>query len=339
MQDNDQRDRDLLGALQGEIPLVSTPFAVIGQHIDMSEKEVIKRTDKLKKEGLIRQISATFDLRALGYKSCLVAARVDPDRVDDAAAVVNAHPGVTQNYKRNHDFNLWFTIAVSPFSRLGLERTITVLGEQARCEAVRALPTIKQFKGAADGSEHHGSEEPQADSTPLTAPEIEAVRLLQRDLPLQPRPFDALARGTSVPPDELLASARLLVVRGQIRRFGAIIPPRKAGFVATAMGVWQVPDDRTEEYGTRLSQHRAVSHCYLRPVYGDWPYNLYTTVHGRSVDECESIINDLAIDTGLTEKQALFPTKEYKKTRLTFFAPDGDEWEATHASSQAVAAS
>src|SRR5688572_15735855 len=339
MQDNDQRDRDLLGALQGEIPLVSTPFAVIGQQIDMSEKEVIKRTDKLKKEGLVRQISATFDLRALGYKSCLVAARVHPDRVDDAAAIVNAHPGVTQNYKRNHDFNLWFTIAVSPFSRLGLERTITVLGEQSGCEVVRALPTIRQFKGAADSYEHHGSEEPQADSTPLSPPEIEAVRLLQRDLPLQPRPFDALARGTSVPPDELLASARLLVVRGQIRRFGAIIPPRKAGFVATAMGVWQVPDDRTEEYGTRLSQHRAVSHCFLRPVYSDWPYNLYTTVHGRSVDECESIINDLAIDTGLTEKQALFPTREYKKTRLTFFAPDVEDWEAAHASSQAVAAS
>ncbi|HET7706340.1 MAG TPA: Lrp/AsnC family transcriptional regulator [Thermoanaerobaculia bacterium] len=339
MQDNDQRDRDLLGALQGELPLVSTPFAVIGQQIDMSEKEVIKRTDKLKKEGLIRQISATFDLRALGYKSCLVAARVRPEKVDDAAAIVGAHPGVTQNYKRNHDFNLWFTIAVSPSSRLGLERTIAVLGEQAGCDVVRALPTIRQFKGAGDSSEHHGSEEPGADSAPLSASEIEAVRLLQRDLPLQPRPFDALSRGTSVAPDELLAAARLLVVRGQIRRFGAVIPSRKGGFVATAMGVWKVPEDRTEEFGTKLSQHRSVSHCYLRPTYSDWPYNIFTTVHGRSVDECESIINDLAIDTGLTEKQALYPTREYKKTRLTFFGPEADEWEAGHASSQAMAAS
>jgi hypothetical protein len=105
------------------------------------------------------------------------------------------------------------------------------------------------------------------------------------------------------------------------------------------MGVWSVPADRTEEYGAKLSQHRAVSHCYLRPVYSDWPYNLYTTVHGRSVDECESIINDLAIDTGLTEKQALYPTREYKKSRLTFFAPDAEEWEAAHVSSQAMAAS
>ena len=147
MQDNDQRDRDLVGALQGEIPLVSTPFAVIGQQIDMSEKEVIKRTEKLKREGVVRQISATFDMRALGYKSCLVAARVGPERLDEAASVISGHPGVTQNYRRNHDFNLWFTIAVSPSSKLGLDRTIAVLGEEAGCEAVRPLPTIRQFKG------------------------------------------------------------------------------------------------------------------------------------------------------------------------------------------------
>src|SRR5688500_3346113 len=112
MQDNDQRDRELLGALQGEIPIVSTPYAVVGQLIDMSEKEVIKRTERLKRDGIIRQISAHFDTRSLGYRSCLVAARVRPERIDDAAAVVSAHPGVSQNYRRNNDFNLWFTIAV-----------------------------------------------------------------------------------------------------------------------------------------------------------------------------------------------------------------------------------
>ena len=113
MQDIDQRDRDLLSALQGEIPLVSTPFAVLGQVIDMSEKEVIKRTERLKREGLVRSVCAQFDPRALGYRSCLVAARVSGERVDESAAAISAHPGVTQNYKRNNDFNLWFTIAVA----------------------------------------------------------------------------------------------------------------------------------------------------------------------------------------------------------------------------------
>ncbi|HUP48500.1 MAG TPA: Lrp/AsnC family transcriptional regulator [Thermoanaerobaculia bacterium] len=338
MQANDQRDRDLLGALQGEIPLVSTPFAVIGQMIDMSEKEVIKRTEKLKREGLVKQVAATFDVRGLGYKSSLVAARVNPERVDEAAAVISAHPGVTQNYRRNNELNLWFTVAVSPSSRLGLDRTIALLGEQAECEAVRPLPTIRQFKGSAE-ADWHGSEESQSDHAPLTAAEIEAVRLLQRDFPLQPRPFDVLARASGIGADELLAATRNLFARGQLRRFSAAIQPRKPGFVATAMGVWVVPADRTEEYASRLAEHRAVSHCYLRPVYDDWPYNVYTTVHGRSVDECESIINELATDTGLQEKQALYPTKEYKRARLNLFAPDADEWEAGHASARAVAVS
>jgi DNA-binding Lrp family transcriptional regulator len=334
MQAIDQRDRELMGALQNEIPLVSTPFAVIGQGIDMSEKEVIKRTERLKREGLIHQLAPQFDPRALGYRSCLVAARIDDDRIDDAAAVINAHPGVTQNYKRNNEFNLWFTIAVAPTSQLGLERTIELLGEEAECEIVRPLPTLRQFKGA------DGGDEPQTEAKyePLTPREVECVRLLQRDLPLQPRPFEALAKNSGVAADELLGAARSFVKRGTLRRFCAA-PARKTGFSASAMGVWVVPETQVDEMASKMSQHRAVSHCYLRPVYADWPYNLYTIVHGRSVDECESIINDLAIDTGLAEKKALYPTREYKKARINLFSSEADEWEAAHGARRAASAS
>jgi DNA-binding Lrp family transcriptional regulator len=340
MQDIDQRDRELLGALQGEVPLVSTPYALIGQAIDMSEKEVIKRTERLKRDGIVRQISAHFDMRALGYRSCLVAARVSTERVDDAAAVISAHPAVTQNYRRNNDFNLWFTIACAPDSKLGLEKTVELLGEEAECDIVRLLPTLKLYKSSgADGSESMaGDGESHPDYTPLTAAEVEAVRLLQRDLPLQPRPFDVVARTAGIAADEILSAAKALAARGQMRRFGAVIPARKPGFSASAMGVWAVPAERADELGSQMAQNRAVSHCYLRPVYADWPYNLYTTVHGRSVDECESIINDLAIDTGLQQKQALYPTKEYKKVRLSYFSSEAEEWESTHTQVRAASA-
>lgn len=338
MQELDQRDRELLGALQGEIPLVSTPFAFIGQTLDMSEKEVLKRTERLRREGVVRQLAAQFDPRALGYKSCLVAARVAPERVDEAAAVINAHPGVTQNYRRNNDFNLWFTIFCSPESRLGLDRTIEILGREADVDIVRPLPTLKLYKNGGAHEHEHGEHDSRGDYTPLTPLEIEAVRLLQQDLPLQPRPFDVLARATGANVDELLTSARALQKRGQLRRFTATIAARKQGFTATAMGVWVVPPDRADDYASKLVQHRAVSHCYLRPVYDDWPYNLYTTVHARSVDECESVINDLAIDSGLSERRALFPTREYKKTRIEFFAPALAEWESAHDSERAAAA-
>ncbi len=336
MQDIDQRDRELLNALQGEIPLASTPFAIVGQMIDMSEKEVIKRTERLKREGMIKHVAAQFDMHALSYRSSLVAARVAADRIDDAAAVVNAHPGVTQNYRRNHDFNLWFTIAVPPTSHFGLQRTIEILGDEADCEVVRPLPTVKAYKtNAGDTSES----ETAASATPLTPAEIECVRLLQRDLPLQPRPFDALARTSAMSADVIISLGRSLLQRGVMRRFGAVIQMRKPGFSASAMCVWVVPADKADEYGMKMAQSRAVSHCYLRPVYVDWPYNLYTIVHGRSIEECESIINDLAVDTGLEEKCALYPTKEYKKARLSFFAPEAEEWEASRgAGAQAATA-
>jgi DNA-binding Lrp family transcriptional regulator len=339
MQEIDQRDRELLGALQGDLPFVSTPFAFVGQQIDMSEKEVIKRAERMRRDGLIRHIAFQFDSRALGYRSCLVAARVSPDRIDDAASIVNAHPGVTQNYRRNNDFNLWFTIACSPLSKIGLEKTIEILGHAADCDIVRPLPTLKLFKSSsADGSELY-SEEAHAEYTPLTPVEIEAVRLLQRDLPLQPRPFEALSRTGNVSPEDLLSVARALHKRGQIRKLTAIATPRKSGFVASTLGVWVVPSERAEELGTQFAQHRAVSHCFLRPTYDDWPYNLYTTVHARSVDECESVIHDLAIDHGLSQRQTLFPTREYKKARLQYFSRDGEEWEEAHGAREAVAAS
>ncbi len=341
MQDNDQRDRELLGVLQGELPLVSTPYAVIGQMIDMSEKEVIKRTERLKREGIVRQISAHFDTRSVGYRSCLVAARVRADHIDEAAGVVSVHPGVSQNYRRNNDFNLWFTIAVAPSSKIGLDKTIDVLGEEAECDIIRPLPTLKLFKSAgADASDaHSGEENAQGEFPPLSTTEIEAVRILQRDLPMQPRPFDVVARLAGIAADEILGAARSMQKRGQLRRFTATVQPRKTGFLASAMGVWIVPEDRVDEFGARLSQNKAVSHCYLRTVYEDWPYNMYTIVHGRSVDECESIINDLSIDTGLSEKIALYPTREYKKSRISLFSPEAEEWESARAARLQAAAS
>jgi DNA-binding Lrp family transcriptional regulator len=337
MHEMDQRDRELLTALQGEIPLASTPFSFIGQSLDMSEKEVIKRVERLRREGIIRQISGQFDPRSLGYRSCLVAAHVSPERIDEAAAVISAHPGVTQNYRRNNDLNLWFTLYVSPLSTQGLEKTIEILGQEAGCETVRPLPTLRLFKNSSE-SDGSNEEEPQSEYVPLTPFEMECVRLLQQEFPLQPRPFDALARTANVDGNELLTTARTLQKRGQMRRLVPVVNAKRSGFVATAMGVWAVPEGDVERTAAKLAAHKAVSHCYLRPVYDDWPYNLYTTVHARSVDECESFINDLAIDTGMDRKQTLFPTREYKKARLALFSQEAAEWESSRAGKRAAAA-
>src|SRR5207237_8391018 len=206
------------------------PLPLHRKMIHIAEKKVIKRNERSRREGLLRQFAAQFDMRALGYRSCLVAAKVNADRIDEAAAIISNHPGVTQNYRRNNDFNLWFTIAVSPSSRFGLEKTIELLGDEAGCDIVRPLPTLKLFKtSAGDGSEHHVNDEQHGDYVPLTALETECVRLLQLDFPLQPRPFEGLAKNGTVGADDLINTAKILVKRGQIRSFGAIVPVRRPG--------------------------------------------------------------------------------------------------------------
>ncbi|HET7712743.1 MAG TPA: Lrp/AsnC family transcriptional regulator [Thermoanaerobaculia bacterium] len=336
MQDVDQRDRDVLFALQADIPLVGTPFALIGQSVDMSEKEIIKRVEKLKRAGVIRQIAAQFDPRALGYHSTLVAARVRPERADEAAETINRHPCVSQNYLRNDGrYNLWFSIAVAPTSRLGIDRTVAILAQEAECEAFRVLPAIRTY---ASAQSEDGQTDEAPEYTPLTPAEVECVRLLQRDLPLQPRPFDALARSSSMTGDDLLLLGKALLKRGQMRRFGAMIASRKSGFAASAVVVWDVPDSAVDTAGVRMSGHRAVSHSHLRPRADDWPFNLYVTVHGRSIDECESVIADLSIDTGIAERRALYPIREYKKTRLIYFTREEEAWEEERASDRAASA-
>lgn len=321
MQEVDQRDRELLSALQGEIPVTSTPYAIIGQQIEMSEKEVIKRAEKLKRAGILRRISVVFNTRALGYQTCLVAARVREESVDRAASAINLHPGVFQNYRRNHDYSLWFTLALPPDSALGIERTVELLAADAGCEATRLFPTLRLYVPEGEDAE---DVEPAA----LDSEEIEFVKVLQGELPLQTRPFDALARRTGLPEERFFDAVIRLRDRGQIRRIVATVQQRKTPFQTNAMSVWSVPEARVEEFARGLVANPAVLRCFVRPTYPDWPYNVFATIHTRSVDECEEIVREIVQTTGITGTQTLFPTREYKNTRVTLFSGENAEWEA-----------
>src|SRR5207253_6714675 len=112
----------------------------------IEEAEVLARVQHLLDARIIRKVTPIFDTRALGYSSMLVAAKVDPEYPHRSAKVINAHPGVSHNYLRNHAFNLWFTIATEPDSRLGLEATLEVLAREAGADSMRELPTLKLFK-------------------------------------------------------------------------------------------------------------------------------------------------------------------------------------------------
>jgi DNA-binding Lrp family transcriptional regulator len=130
----DETDKQLLNLMQGSFPLDPRPFARVAALAELSEEEVLQRVGRLVEKRIIREITPIFDTRAFGYASMLVAAKVDPAQPHRAAQFINTHPGVTHNYLRDHDFNLWFTIAVEPDSKLGLDGTLDLMAERTGAE-------------------------------------------------------------------------------------------------------------------------------------------------------------------------------------------------------------
>src|SRR5436190_16963502 len=142
----DELDKRLLNLMQAHFPIEARPYKHVAADAGITEEEAMARVVRLLEQRIIRQVTPIFDTRALGYSSMLVAAKVDPENPWRAASVINEHPGVSHNYLRNHEFNIWFTIATEPDSPLGLDRTLEVLGRLAGAESIRQLPTLKLFK-------------------------------------------------------------------------------------------------------------------------------------------------------------------------------------------------
>jgi DNA-binding Lrp family transcriptional regulator len=337
----DDTDKRLLNLLQGSFPIARRPFAAVAEAAGISEDEVLSRTSRLLEKRIIREITPIFDTRALGYQSMLVAAKVDPQYPHRAAQVINAHPGVTHNYLRNHDFNLWFTIAVEPDSPLGMQGTLDVLQERTGAESIRQLPTLKLFKIRMDLEMVEGTEalakavqaaEPiELDPIDYGDDDIAVIRASQGPMPVAPEPFAPAAERLGTDQDEVLRRLESLKERKALRRVAAILFHRRAGFSANGMGVWKVPPERVLEIGREMAATRGISHCYERPTYPDWPYALFTMAHGRSKEECDAILDSIAAKTGIEERATLYSSTEYKKVRMLYFTDAFREWEREHA--------
>jgi DNA-binding Lrp family transcriptional regulator len=327
--------------MQGRFPLDPRPYAAVAAEAGMSEEEVIARVQYLLDQRIIRQVTPIFDTRALGYSSMLVAAKVDPENPWRAARIINAHPGVSHNYLRNHEFNIWFTIATEPDSPLGVEGTLEVLGREAGAESIRQLPTLKLFKIRMD-LEMEGdtsalakavevAEPAETDPQPYDELDKSVIRALQGDMAVIPEPYAPAAAELGMTQEQLLEHLEGMRERKLLRRVAAILFHRRAGFSANGMGVWKVPDAQVAELGPRMAAFRGISHCYQRPTYADWPYSVFTMAHGRSKEECDAILDSIAESTGIEDRATLYSSTEFKKIRLLYFTDEYRAWERSHA--------
>lgn len=327
LQTIDSLDKQLLNEIQWQFPLVDKPFLEISKRYNVSEDEVLERIKILKRIGLIRQINAIFDTRRLGYKSTLVAFSVLQDKLDQVANEVNRHPGVSHNYERNHEYNMWFTLAVPPFG--DMKRDLEHMASLDGVTKYRVLPTLRLYKIGVkldvlnqDPSDPKPNEElktvSQAKFT-VTDLDKKFIRVLQEDIETTAEPFKKSARALGITTGELFAKAKEYEQLGVIRRFAAILRHRDAGFSANGMVVWKVPEDKIDEVGYKLATFPQVSHCYRRPVFYDWPFNLFSMVHARTLKAAERIAESMSSAVKIKEYSILFSTREFKKQRVKYF--------------------
>jgi DNA-binding Lrp family transcriptional regulator len=339
----DEADKALLNLLQSSFPLEPEPFELVARGAELPVDEVMARAQRLLDERIIREITPIFDTRALGYASMLVAAKVDSDNPHRAAQIVNSHPGVSHNYLRTHEFNLWFTIATPPDSELGLEGTLEVLKAKTGAESIRELPTLTLFKINMNLEMSQGTDALAAavdaapprelGPQPYDQTDVAVIRALQGPMAVVERPYDAAAAEVGMPTERFLDHLAGMVDRKLLRRVAAILYHRRAGFSANGMGVWRVPEGEVQEVGSRMAAVRGISHCYQRPTYPDWPYSVFTMAHGRSKEECDAILDRIADQHGLhgDDRAVLYSSTEFKKIRLLYFTDDYADWEREHA--------
>jgi len=323
----------LLSIIQKKFPLSPRPFAIIAEELGTDEETIIKQILQEKENKIIRQISPIFDTKRLGYSSSLISFKVKREDIDRAVKVINGHPGVSHNYEREHTFNIWFTLAVAPDSKLGLRKTVEILAQEANALDFIILPTLKLFKIAVklnttgDDAKKEKVLKPKRKNIELTTLHRKVIAFSQHDIPIVAEPFKEVVDRLGISYEQFFKILNELKDAGVMRRFAGILNHRKAGFNANAMVVWDIEESKGEEMGKKAAEFSAVSHCYLRPKYPNWPYNLFTMIHGKTTEETNGIIKEIASEIEHFSRRPLYSIREFKKVRIKYFTPDFKAWE------------
>jgi DNA-binding Lrp family transcriptional regulator len=332
-----ESDKELLNEIQWTFPLVTRPFDTIAKKFDTTPEIIKEKLNNLKEIGVLRQLSAIFDTRKLGYTSSLVAMEIEHDKLDYVASQINRHPGVSHNYERDHQFNLWFTLAVPPGDDLNseLEKFNVLKG----IKKVRMLPTLQLFKigvklDMVDDKKHEVA--PTEEKKEIknikfepTEEDKDFIRELQKDMEIIDEPFVNAAKNLGITEDELFSKMKHYESMGVLRRFAAILRHRQVGFTANGMIVWKVPEDRITSVGETLGSFPQVSHCYERPTYDDWPYNVFSMIHCKTHDEAYEVAKTIQDQIDVNEYKILFSSREFKKTRVEYFVENSFSLEDT----------
>lgn len=325
-------DCRMLTVIQTAFPLERRPYRTLASALGEPEADLFRKVRAFRRDGVIERLGPVFDPPRMGRKPALAAASVPPDCFRHVVETINQCPFVTQIYRVDHILNLWF--AWSGGSGLEMERRMDDLRRLTGVSLMFALPETTTFKRQFFAAINAGSDGPEAaarmrqpcrSGTParLSDDQKRLVRFLQDDLPVDPRPYDAVSAASGLPVERILGQLEAWLEGGVIDRIGAVLVPRRVGYPAGALVVMQVPADAVESSGRLAADAAFATHVCARPPHDDWPYNLYVLLHGRTRKQVYAMALKLSAACGASGFEVLFATEEYKNTPMRF-VPESD---------------
>lgn len=313
----DPLDCALLDDWQRDFPIVSRPFAVLADTLGTDEADVLERLARMGEAGRITRVGATCAPNTVSA-STLAALRAKPEEVEKMARIIGEEPGVNHSYLREDAWNLWF-VATGP-DRAHVDGALARISARADrpvldLRLVRPFNVDLGFRMYGHGGARRGPR--TADVSVMQAGDRAILQGLTRGLPLEPRPWAALAHRLDRPEAEVLDRVTILQATGVIARLGVIVRHRALGWTSNAMCVWDVSHDVAGAVGPVLARVPGVTLCYeRRPVAGSWPYRLYNMIHARSRSEARATLDRVRTLPLLTDAshKVLFSTRCFKQT-------------------------
>jgi DNA-binding Lrp family transcriptional regulator len=323
----DDVDARLIDEYQSGFPVEERPFEAVAADLDTTPEDVLERVKRLRDEGVFRRFGAVLNPPVIG-SSTLAAVQAPEDEFDEVAEVINGYRQVNHNYERAHDWNQWFVVTAG--SRGKRDDILADVEERTGCE-VLDLPMLTDYYidlefpvvnsdrfareslESTDVSATNISEDATGD---LSALDADLLLAIQDGFPLSATPYRDVADEIGADVDEVLDAVERLLADGCIKRVGCIVNHVVTGFDANCMVVWDVPDDELDERGVAVGQLPYVTLCYHRPRRPDqdWPYNLFTMIHGRESDAVDEKIDELAADHLPFDHERLYSERTLKQT-------------------------
>ena len=323
----DDTDAALIDGFQSGFPVQRRPFEAVGEQLGISADDARGRVERLHESGIFRRFGAVLNPPVIG-SSTLAALSVSDDRFDDVAAIVNDYRQVNHNYARDHEWNMWFVVTAG--SRATRDDILDDIEARTGC-SVLVLPMLTDYyidlefpvvnsdrfaRESIDGTDASATRISEDAVVDLDSVDRRVLLEIQTGFPLTGTPYEDVAQAVDADVSAVLDAIERLRTDGCIKRIGCVVNHIKTGFDNNCMVVWDVPDDRLDEVGERVGELPYVTLCYHRPrrPEQEWPYNLFTMIHGRDGEAVDEKIDELSTAYLPFDHDRLYSTATLKQT-------------------------